>query len=451
MLRSLTMLLASGVDMNGFEVVPVIIDPDYANADLTRNVSVIDKYVKIRQYLSFSEGNKNTFFKTNVISALQNYQLPVHNTNNQTFEDFINLQGMSTRENKAMAMMLFSDANLASNMEVGFKGNPNIGSVVLNQITTSNEFAELANRFQPGDRIFIINSIFGGTGASGFPLLLKTFRIDNNIPNHQAINQSEIGAVTVLPYFKLEKDPDSAIDSATFISKTKSALAYYEKNIANTGQINALYLIGNYNSKTYKNEEGGIAQKNDAHIVEFLSATAIVDFVHRDNAGQSQYYEVGLNTNGETVTVNNLYDGLASMVRTPMTQFAFMTNAFNVDKSFIESSNLNRNAKLGFDATFYGGSFMRNVREFLDDYQKWLQELKTNTPSLDFFNLGADNPFEMITDVKAKKKMGFISPNRENFRSSLNNAKVASKNKEDNLMEMYCDATNTIIKEKFNF
>lgn len=78
-----------------------------------------------------------------------------------------------SKENRALASMLFSAANLESDMEVGFKGNPNIGSVVLNQFTDSQDFIDFADAFKPGDRIFIISSIFGGTGASGFPLLLK--------------------------------------------------------------------------------------------------------------------------------------------------------------------------------------------------------------------------------------------------------------------------------------
>ena len=40
-LRSLTMLLAAGVDTNGYDIVPVIIDPDTSNADLTRNVFLL--------------------------------------------------------------------------------------------------------------------------------------------------------------------------------------------------------------------------------------------------------------------------------------------------------------------------------------------------------------------------------------------------------------------------
>lgn len=63
-------------------------------------------------------------------------------------------------------------------MQEGFKGNPNMGSIVLNDFCdpNNNVLANLLSGFSDGDKIFIISSIFGGTGAAGFPLLLKTFR-----------------------------------------------------------------------------------------------------------------------------------------------------------------------------------------------------------------------------------------------------------------------------------
>ena len=76
---------------------------------------------------------------------------------------------------------------------------------------------------------FIVSSIFGGTGASGFPLLLKNLRhIDPNlhIPSAQAIMDSKIGAISVLPYFGLTPGKKTDPDSDTFMAKTKSALAY---------------------------------------------------------------------------------------------------------------------------------------------------------------------------------------------------------------------------------
>ena len=230
-LRSLTMLLASGVRLGNdiSEIVPIIIDPDRQNGDLTRTVALLNNYMAIQSHLSFNDKNKSTFFRVKVIPALPNFILPIRDTDDRKFSSFLNLPSMS-EENQAMMHMLFSEKNLESSMNVGFKGNPNVGSVVLNQIADSDEFANLANTFQDSDRIFVISSIFGGTGAAGFPLLVKTLRSNTSMPNYNLINNANIGAVTVLPYFKVKQNNESEIDSSSFISKAKSALAYYEKN-----------------------------------------------------------------------------------------------------------------------------------------------------------------------------------------------------------------------------
>ena len=230
-LRSLTMLMASGVSIDINEIVPIIIDPDVANADLTRTVSLMNKYHTLRSKLHFGDENPNQFFKVDLNKIFPNYLLNIKNTDSISFQQFIDYASMS-KENQALTKMLFSEKNLHSSMDVGFKGNPNIGSVVLNQIVDSDEFEKFANSFQSGDKIFIISSIFGGTGASGFPLLLKTLRIGKSFPNFNLINQADIGALTVLPYFKLNPSDTSEIDSSTFISKTKSALAYYEEEVS---------------------------------------------------------------------------------------------------------------------------------------------------------------------------------------------------------------------------
>lgn len=46
-IKSLTMLLASGVRMKSDAIVPIIIDPDVAAADLTRTVDLMHTYNNI--------------------------------------------------------------------------------------------------------------------------------------------------------------------------------------------------------------------------------------------------------------------------------------------------------------------------------------------------------------------------------------------------------------------
>ena len=257
-IKSLVMLAASGVKIDASAIVPIIVDPDFANADVTRTIEQIKAYVAIRSQLAFNDATKNRFFEVPIENVVNDHRLALKDTKNKKFREFIEFSTMS-KENRALASMLFSEANLESDMEVGFKGNPNIGSVVLNQFTDSQDFIDFADAFKPGDRIFIISSIFGGTGASGFPLLLKNLRgLDAKVSNNDAIQHAPIGAITVLPYFAVKTDEESTINSSTFIGKTKAALQYYERNVnGDESSVNVLYYIGDeeLNNMRMKKEE----------------------------------------------------------------------------------------------------------------------------------------------------------------------------------------------------
>lgn len=450
-LRSFTMMMAAGVKIGADEIVPIVIDPDAANADLTRTVALMNNYRNIRKYLSFPKENKNTFFKKEIGHFLSNYTLRINDTDDKSFQNFIDLPSMS-RANKAMCRMLFSEKNLTSQMQVGFKGNPNIGSVVLNQIVNSEDFIAFANSYEQGDKIFIISSIFGGTGASGFPLLLKTLRTGNSFPNNDIINKSEIGAVTILPYFKLQVDDESEIDSSTFISKTKSALAYYENNISKNNQINALYYLADDVTNTYENHEGGSTQRNDAHLIEFLAASAIVDFSNKEHSGTT-HKELGIKETMGNVSFNSFNEELNRWLRLPLTQFTLMANCVKNQYDYVTSTRLEANNKASFvEHGLYDNSFFTNLKKFIDSYREWLKEMKDNKRSLDLFNLDCgDTPFNVVTDIKPKKVASILS-NYNLFFGRLNDAiKHCSGDDNNKLLEMYSVATERLSKEKFNF
>ena len=449
-LRSLTMMLAAGVKTSQSDVVPIVIDPDSANADLTRTVALMNKYANLRQHLTFPEKGQGTFFKAKIDQILPNYNLLIKDTEDRQFQQFIELPAMN-KQNQAMMRMLFSEKNLASSMNVGFKGNPNIGSVVLNQIVNSEDFITFANSFEKGDKIFIVSSIFGGTGASGFPLLLKTLRTGDTFPNNDLINKAEIGAVTILPYFKLEQSEDSEIDSSTFISKAKSALAYYENNISKNNQINALYFLADNMSNTYANHEGGTQQRNSAHLIEFLAASAAFDFANKHHEGPAVNKELGLKDNHRIIHMDSFYDELTAMLRMPLTQLMLMTNCLRDRFDFVSKKNLAANNG-NFDEDFYNAPFMQNLRWFLDEYRLWLSEMKDNKRSLDLFNFECgDEPFNVVVGQKPKSLFTMLS-NYNLFYDRLNNAVKKTKgDKESRWLEMYSIATAQLAKEKFGF
>ena len=399
-LRSFTMMLAAGVNINADEVVPIIIDPDASNADLTRTVQLMNTYRSVRTNLSFTQNVKTSFFRKELAQILPNYTLRIQDTDDKSFKQFIDLSSMD-KPTQALMRILFSEKNLQSSMDVGFKGNPNIGSVVLNQIVESEHFSTFANSFAQGDKIFIISSIFGGTGASGFPLLLKTLRTNNVMSNNDLINNAEIGAITLLPYFKLEKSDESEIDSSTFISKTKSALAYYENNISRNNSINALYYLADEVSNIYQNHEGGSMQKNDAHLVEFLAATAIVDFCNKQHP-TTVNKELGLRDLSDSVTFDSFYEEQQRQLFEPLTEFIMMGNCLTDKFNYYSSKSFNANNDNFKD--IYSSPFMSYLVNICEDYKQWLREMKGNKRSLDLFNLNTkDKPFEVVTGRKAKK------------------------------------------------
>ena len=451
-LRSLTLLLTSGVECKS-DIVPIIIDPDMNNGDLTRTVSLMQRYVAIKEKLLFNSSSRNEFFRTEIIDKF-NFRLPVNNSQNISFKQFMDYDNMDFAS-KAMLQMLYSSKNLSSDMVVGFKGNPNIGSIVLNQFADSSEFSTFANEFSQGDRIFIISSIFGGTGASGFPLLLNTLRQNKVIPNHGLINSATIGAVTVLPYFKVEQDEESSIESDTFISKTKAALAYYDKNIGD--DIDTLYYIGDNSSshKAYENHEGGDEQKNNAHFVEMLSALAVVDFANgSERTGSAVYKEFGL---ASEEVANVIFENFApetnSIVRKPLTQFMFFTHYLSkMSVSNYLKQQWSRNYRL--DRNFFDSDFIGNVRYVQDEFVRWLKEMENNR--IGFSPFGWDNAslFDIVKGISPSRSVlsALKKGDYELFDLMLDYKQASSKSvaKEQIFMELFFQSTNDLVQNKLN-
>lgn len=458
-LKALTMLLASGVDCAADTIVPIIIDPDDSAADKTRAVTAMDRYMKIRKKLDFSTADQNKFFKTEIcpVDGMENFGFPLKNTRDCYFKDFIKIDELNTA-NRALVSLLFSEKNLDSDMKVGFKGNPNIGSVVLNQFATSQEYRDFANGFQQGDRIFIISSIFGGTGASGFPLLLKTIRSDRDSQSWNLISNAKVGAVTVLPYFNVSQDDNSGVDSSTFASKTKSALAYYEHNISANGGINALYYIGDNVPASYENHDGGSEQRNNAHIIELCSALAILKFAatsDNDLSGETLHYEYGLDTDKadiEQIIFGDLGRETKGLIQKPMTQLLLMYK-YLLNECLKEYKHQPWAIDNSLDSSFFTSDFYNDLLDLLDNYREWLMEMADNNRAFKPFNVERVKPlFDMIVG-QSPAKMPTMSSNYALCDSILNSPwskwnKAAAR--EQKFIELFYRATKKLVERKYN-
>ncbi len=395
--KSLTMLLAAGIKSN-YEIVPIILDPDAAAADVSRTTRLLNNY---RQINKFVDPNSKDCFFTNKIESLgdvvgaatgdaisNEFRLNIADLNGGTFKKFIDYNLLDTTgNNKALISLLFSNHNLDLNLEVGFQGNPNIGSVVLNKFTDSQEYKQFAQNYTAEDKIFIISSIFGGTGAAGFPLILKNIREGIVQGLYFESLKNVVGAITVLPYFKLDGDETNNIQSSTFMSKTKAALSYYHTNITSNKSINTLYYIGDSANNNYKNAVGGSAQKNDAHFVELAAALAVLDFAddqtqytNKGKAIDPKYKEFGIHSiddNNPVITFPNLADATQGIIKEKLTQLFFL-NLYLTDqlRRNFQAPFAVRNPKI--DENFTNNQFYLSLSEFLKEFRIWLGELKRN-------------------------------------------------------------------------
>ena len=97
-IKSLTYLLASGVDINVSKIVPIIIDPDEANGDVNRTITLLNDYCSIRKEIN--NISEKSFFQTEIQGISQNFKLNIQNSNKK-FKEFIDYDTL-LESNKAL-------------------------------------------------------------------------------------------------------------------------------------------------------------------------------------------------------------------------------------------------------------------------------------------------------------------------------------------------------------
>jgi len=447
-LKSLSFLLAAGVKCNSTSIVPIIIDPDAANGDVNKTVDILQRYKSIRNKLSFDGETSNEFFKTDIAPLNNNFRLNIQDSKKK-FKEFIDFQSLD-KNNKALISLLFSRKNLDANLEVGFKGNPNMGSVVLNQFNISEDFSDFASSFSQGDRIFIISSIFGGTGAAGFPLLLKNIRSASpNLDNHSILQTAPIGAVSVLPYFGVKRDENSDIEKSTFISKTKAALRYYEHGVNDS--VNTMYYLGDKLVKDYDNHEGSVKQQNDAHFIELASALAVLDFANDSEVSINKVREFGVANSNQNLTFSDLAGQTKTDILKPLSKYYFFH--LYLKNELRQNLGADFAKRLAFKEPFLNEDFYQKLTRFNDSFWEWLQQMSTNERGFSPFTLSNDSDlFNSIKGLKANKSFIDKTNNYERITAFLNKkAKKmnTSEKTENRFMEVFYETTEELMADKY--
>ncbi|MGM9804596.1 MAG: hypothetical protein ACI308_10525 [Muribaculaceae bacterium] len=489
-LKSLVMLSAAGVKpldansrpLTNFEIVPIIIDPHKANEDLKRCERLLGWYRLLRHRLHGDDVDAEGFFanKISLLSDLttgdQATRLPDSAACNMSavehskFREYINYNSMN-EPCQALTSLLFADYQLENKMRIGFVGSPNIGSVALNQIKDSDEFHAFANEFRAGDRIFFISSIFGGTGAAGFPILVKNIRHAEqlDVSNKDVLRRAPIGALTVLPYFNIEHSDDSRINRADFVVKTQSALHYYNKTLTKDSPyaVNALFYVGDQvSSKPYAYDPGENGQRNHAHLVELVGAMSVLRFAgissdrlidQNGNPLPTLAFEYGLEKDVTDLSFSAFGAETRRMVFKPMVKFhllmLFIRSGLKaaLGRGFTEDS-----PKITSD--FFATEFFRVLDgQMLRAYGEWLGEMRDNMRSVHLFSMGDMNMNTAIQGLQTKKRswpLGRATISCDTFIAQMNRLSRSYTNftkgqEEKKLFYLFNKAADVLVDEKY--
>ncbi|MEM6717729.1 MAG: hypothetical protein AAF611_00295 [Bacteroidota bacterium] len=417
-LSSLAMLLSTGVRANVDKIIPMIIDTDINNGDVEKCRNIIKTYDRIHESIYNgvdAKEDKGYFFRTKIYPPKE---LNISGTDYGTLKEMVDYDSLNAKgheKTKSFFDLLYNNENKDMQLEKGFLGNPNVGSIVLKNVVESKQFKEFTQDFNEDDRIFVVSSIFGGTGAAGFPLLLNVFRNEeSSMNNRNYINNAIIGGVSVLPYFQVDVDKfntgESAINSSTFITKTKAALSYYNKNLKQL--INAMFYVGDTKSSNYENFDGGIEQKNPSNFIELTAATSVLEFLdYEPNAStindltrSTAFFEYGLESDSNTISLDNLKKDAS--IKQFIRNHYYNVYVSNFMQAALENPKLAWRNEIGLPTNYEKQDFFKNLHKFTTVYYyRWLLELASDRHNRKFlpFDLSIIlNQNELIKDISGQ-------------------------------------------------
>ncbi|MBP5547867.1 MAG: hypothetical protein J6X58_03110 [Bacteroidales bacterium] len=426
-MRSFSMLLASGQQqMKNYDVYPIILDYDETNGDTAIATRCIENYKRIHDAAwsnakqveeEKKEKHEGGFFLSNLRQlkdddefGASSFRMIYAPKGDNVFHKYIGYNQLKgdTANTKLLMQALYNtdetsdDSEINLNMKVGFKGNPNIGSVVFHDIDVEcDEFRKFMGGLNENDKVIVVGSLFGGTGSSGIPEVIRKIR------KEEKGKKVKIGAVLIMPYFAPDPKPGGTIRWKIFNAKTKAAINYYYDselikiddagNLAKGSKLDSVYFIGDPVLTQLPYCDGGEDQINPANPVEFLSAVSILHFVDESDPKGCFKYGAGRFIVGENVGVSNLsYEDLYQKedffepIFQSLTFFTIamkytMFRMLKPDKSLKRTSYYK---SLGLDQPSQKMTkLLEDLKLFWNEYKTWIEELcNKNNAESEFHN-----------------------------------------------------------------
>lgn len=324
-LESFIHLCAIGM-LDDHEVNVLVMDTDFNNGNLERTRNLLDLYRQIKMTgVENQEVLRDSFFsaKLNVHYFAPEYRN--ERSNFRTISKIGRLGAAAMEQNESLASLLFEPKVQEFDLHHGYRAQTHIGSHLMYHaiLEEARNYAAGLNQKQDSivrflDRlgvadeerkVFVMGSIFGGTGASSIPILPKAlhdaYRIIN--PNLNMPSNILFGATLLTNYFRFGRPMAQQLqqegliaDSDRFGLNCQAAMKFYNEDLTIQQKYKCMYHLGwpkqalDYDDKGSRATHdqtvhtGGTKQKNPSHVIEMMAAFAAYHFFMDQSVTVSQ-------------------------------------------------------------------------------------------------------------------------------------------------------------------
>jgi hypothetical protein len=263
----------------------LFIDPDESNGNLRRSQETLQIYHACREQV-VGDATPNLAWLNVPMAALGHWSpFGVTLEGHKTLGDFFNYASYEESSGlKQLFDVLYTEQERKADLDVGFRGRPAIGAAVMSQVNLDRNDQEPWRSLQQqismdlgvgkAPKIFLCGSIFGGTGASGFPTIGRL--IYNLLLKNNLLGKVKLGGLLMLPYFQFATPVNQTADDIyarpeQFLMNTQAALHYYKQQEI----FDTIFLLGDQEPTSVGQFSlGKNTQTNDPHFVEFFAALA---------------------------------------------------------------------------------------------------------------------------------------------------------------------------------
>lgn len=353
-IESLIHLCAMGM-FDDTEIHLLALDTDKNNGNFARLKDLKEAYVNAKCIDPANRTPLNdSFFSANI----KYYEFSPNYERKSTFGEVFDYNG--TQRNRpdeaALADLILTNNVETFNLRHGYRAQTHLGSMMMYhsiieaaKSRTSNDLKDYlqalitsVNSGKP--RVFILGSVFGGTGASSIPIIPQAISEAANIISNGTVNvikDSFFSSTLLTAYFSFKNPSPEELKkhkviatSDKFALNSQVAMMFYNDDTTVRDTYQRFYMLGTdgqtWNPMARKQESitetitGGGEQKNDSHYIELLAACAALDFLHID--------EKKLEENKDANNADYVYRAIEENGKLDFKDFVGSTN--NADKDF---------------------------------------------------------------------------------------------------------------------